>query len=295
VVTFGTIIEDTEREGFLKLTLEGKQLPGLRKKADRLLKNFKPLPYQHVILVVNGQEVDDIADPDDTDTDTDEEGQTQQAQQGQPQTTGDQQQGQQQGQQETLGQVRAIMERILPTLRNLITANAAGSAELAKLAAQFQQQLRNFDAAGAKQTVEELVGKMRAGAGTTTAYGHLVEEWNAARTQAANDIKELKDAIVAEFKDAKELPEIQQGVARLDAIMTTLGPALQEKLSAAQSAAPDQRPAVHKQVLDDVKEYRNFVASNELVAAVQDNPFKPVDLRGYLTPPLEKIEKALAA
>lgn len=291
IMTFGTMTEDDQRDGFLKLNVEGKQLPGLKKKVDRMLKTFKPLPYTHVVLLVNGEEVDDIADPDDTDTDDDAPQSQGQATQGQ--TTDQQQSGGQP--QETLGQLRAIMEKILPTLRQLITANGPGSAEMAKLAGQFQQQLRGFDAAGAKATIDALVALMRTGAGSNSAYGQLVEEWNAARTRAANDIKSLQAAIVAEFKAAPELPEIQKNLTVLDKIMATLGTALQDRMAAAQNAPADQRPQMHKDVLNEVKSYQTYIATDELVSAVQDNPFTKVDLRGTLTPALQKIEKALAA
>lgn len=56
-----------ERAGTLVLALESPQAPGLRSKAGKLLKVFKPLPFDTVLLMVEGQEVADIADPDEQD------------------------------------------------------------------------------------------------------------------------------------------------------------------------------------------------------------------------------------
>ncbi len=302
VMTFGILIEDPDRPDFIKLSLEGKQLPGLKKKADRMLKTFKPLPYSHVILMLNGEEVDDIADPDDTDHDEQEtaesEGQeTQGAQQQQPNP-----------QDQTFGQLRAGMEKILPALRQLIGAAGPNAAQLAALAKQFQDAMKAFDAAAAKKSFTDLVALMRAGAGgqgqgqaQTQAtsgpvqYAALVQRWTEARGKAANDLQKLRAAILDEFKNEPEFGAIQQNVGRLDTIMATLNGSLQEKLSAAEAAGDNDRAALNKQALEEARKYAGYVSSDQLVAAVQDNPFTPVDLRGTLSAPLEEIEKALAA
>jgi hypothetical protein len=301
VMTFGTLIEDPDRPNFIKLNLEGKQIPGLKKKADRMLKTFKPLPYSQVILMVNGEEVDDIADPEDTDHDENET----------TESEGEQTQGaqQQQGAEDpTFGQLRAGMEKILPTLRQLIGAKGPNAAQLAGLAKQFQDAMRAFDAAAAKKSFTDLVALMRSGAGgqgqsqqqaQATAgavqYAALTQRWTEARGKAANDLQTLRAAILDEFKNEPEFGAIQQNIGRLDTIMTTLNGSLTEKLSAAQAAGDNDRAALNKQALDEAKKYAGYVSSDQLVAAVQDNPFTPVDLRGMLGAPLEEIEKALAA
>lgn len=309
LMTFGTLTEDKDSPEFLMLNLEGKQIPGLKKKADRMLKVFKPLPYSQVILLVGGVEVDDIADPDDTDVDDDATTQLHPA----PQTA--QPQAQQPNPDDpTFGQLRAGIEKITPALRQLITANGPNSAGLAALAKQFQDAMRAFDAATAKKAFADLVALMRSGAGASAPaspggqpgapaqptsgpveYAALVQRWTEARGKAANDLQKLRAAILDEFKNEPEFGAIQQNISRLDVIMTTLNGSLQEKLSAAQAAADGDRPALNQQALDEAKKYAGYVSSDQLVAAVQDNPFTPVDLRGTLSAPLEEIEKALAA
>jgi hypothetical protein len=68
-MTFGTARPDKGESGALVLTLEGKQLPGMAKKGDRMLKKFNPLPFHKMTLVVAGKEAEDLDDPEDTDTD----------------------------------------------------------------------------------------------------------------------------------------------------------------------------------------------------------------------------------
>jgi hypothetical protein len=68
-MTFGIAVADENRTGVLVLGLEGRQLPGMKKKGQRMLKKFKPLPFTKLSVIVNGKEVEDLEDPDDTDID----------------------------------------------------------------------------------------------------------------------------------------------------------------------------------------------------------------------------------
>jgi hypothetical protein len=72
-MTFGTAMADENRAGVMVLVLEGRQLPGMQKKGERMLKKFKPLPFTKLAVFVDGKEVKDIEDPEDTDVDEPEE------------------------------------------------------------------------------------------------------------------------------------------------------------------------------------------------------------------------------
>jgi hypothetical protein len=72
-MTFGTAMPDANRAGVLVLVLEGRQLPGMQKKGARMLKKFKPLPFTKLAVMVDGQEVEDLDDPEDTDVDEPDE------------------------------------------------------------------------------------------------------------------------------------------------------------------------------------------------------------------------------
>lgn len=71
--SFGIAGAHAEKTGVLTLGLEGIQLPGLKKKLERMLKHFKPLPFNKIMMMVDGEEAEDIVDPEDTDIDDDVE------------------------------------------------------------------------------------------------------------------------------------------------------------------------------------------------------------------------------
>ena len=68
-MTFGIARPDKGEAGALVLTLEGHQLAGMAMKGARMLKEFMPLPFKKVSLVVDGEEAEDLDDRNDPDTD----------------------------------------------------------------------------------------------------------------------------------------------------------------------------------------------------------------------------------
>jgi hypothetical protein len=66
-MTFGVAAADEKRGDTLCLKLEGRQLPGMQKKGERMLHAFKPLPFTKMALMVEGKEKEDEPDPDDKD------------------------------------------------------------------------------------------------------------------------------------------------------------------------------------------------------------------------------------
>jgi hypothetical protein len=285
VSTFGMLFQDKDDAESVVLNLTGKQLPGLGKKIDRMFKAFKPLPHTHAVLMVGGKEVEDLADPDDEDTDDEAPAQT--AASGQ-----------------TLAQLRATFEKIFPTLRTLIGAGGPLAAQLGALAKSFQAGMQAFDANAAQKALDEIVAMMRTAAsqrqttGGTKApvnYDDLVEKWTEAYGNAESGIGKLRDAILEEFKAEPEIAAIRQNITRLDVIMKTIGTELQTRLAAAKSAAEGQKADLNKAALEEAKRAIGYISSDQLITAVQDNPFTPVDLRGMLNGPLQQIEAALAA
>jgi hypothetical protein len=63
--TWGVCAAHEDKPMLLVLALEGPQPPGLKKKAERLFKAFKPLPFNQVMLMVEGEEAEDVPDPED--------------------------------------------------------------------------------------------------------------------------------------------------------------------------------------------------------------------------------------
>jgi hypothetical protein len=69
LMTFGIAAADDDRARTVLLTIEGRQLPGIKKKMERMLRFHRPLPFQYVALFAGGAEVADIEDEDDHDID----------------------------------------------------------------------------------------------------------------------------------------------------------------------------------------------------------------------------------
>jgi hypothetical protein len=65
-MTFGTARPAKGKPGLLVLTLEGKQLPGMGKKGELMLRKFTPLPFHKLTLVADGKETEGPDDPDET-------------------------------------------------------------------------------------------------------------------------------------------------------------------------------------------------------------------------------------
>jgi hypothetical protein len=63
--SWGTAEPHPDKAGTMLLHLEGKNLPGLRKKTERMLKAFRPQPFQRVLLMEGAAPAEDLADPDD--------------------------------------------------------------------------------------------------------------------------------------------------------------------------------------------------------------------------------------
>jgi hypothetical protein len=66
-MTFGTAKADDDKDRAISLTIEGRQLPAIKKKLERMLRIHQPLPFRFVSLYVGGAELEDIDDEDDHD------------------------------------------------------------------------------------------------------------------------------------------------------------------------------------------------------------------------------------
>ncbi|HTW70716.1 MAG TPA: hypothetical protein VME47_12575 [Acetobacteraceae bacterium] len=64
-MTFGTARADKDDSEALLLILEGRQLPGMAKKGERMLMKMMPLPFKKMNLEVEGKKAKDLDDPED--------------------------------------------------------------------------------------------------------------------------------------------------------------------------------------------------------------------------------------
>jgi hypothetical protein len=71
LMTFGKAIADEDRPQTILLTIEGRQLPAIKKKLERMLRINRPLPFRRIALFAGGAEVADIDDENDHEIDLD--------------------------------------------------------------------------------------------------------------------------------------------------------------------------------------------------------------------------------
>jgi hypothetical protein len=284
--TFGTAAASPDRPGAIVLALEGRQLPGLKKKGDQMLKAFRPLPFEHFMLTVNGAEVEDIPDPDDTGAAAD--------------TGAEPGAGAPAAGSIGTADLVAAMRQAVPAMQRAITASPARREEIMAPATAFQAEIKRGDTAAARKSLTallRLLGTLSpAGNPAPVPYAALIETWMAARTRAANDLRKLESAILDRFRDDPSFASVSQGVRKLDTVLAALGSELQDRLGAAMSAASEaSRGPAQAGALAEAVRCRGFVNSDPLVAALDSNPFAPVAIKSALSAALNEIEKALAA
>ncbi len=72
--SFGIAVPSEDRPQTILLNVQGHVLPGMRKKMERMLKEYRPLPFVHMALFVSGREIDELNGADDDDIDDEAEG-----------------------------------------------------------------------------------------------------------------------------------------------------------------------------------------------------------------------------
>jgi hypothetical protein len=59
LMTYGRARADDDRAQTLSLTIEGRQVPAIKRKLERMLRLHQPLPFRHVAVYVGGSEIED--------------------------------------------------------------------------------------------------------------------------------------------------------------------------------------------------------------------------------------------
>lgn len=96
-----------------------------------------------------------------------------------------------------------------------------------------------------------------------------------------------------EAEDEYEEGDLNEGVQLLDLVFEVLDERLLDALDAALNAGPEQRPALQRQAGAILADYRAFMASSALLAAIDGNPFKPCTVRRNLDTALKAVAAAL--
>ncbi len=265
-----------ERANVLILNLEGRLLPGLGKKLTKMLKRFKPLPFKSVKLMVDGKEVADEDDPEDTDTD-DYDGDAPVVDFG------------------ALTKELALLMGQIPGVKD-----AAAKGDLVRLATQARAMIGAKNGPAATQAIGDLRAALARATGGTAqptgdravALGKSGEIWNATYAKMASEYDRLRAALVDAYKADNLSGEIESRFkAKIGPVLQTLNGNLSAKLAEA-AKAPDAavRGDRVKEARDLLKTYKAYAGSEALLADLDDNPFAPLKVRETVLRTLTALE-----
>ena len=280
-----------ERSSVLILQLEGRQLPGLKKKLTKMLKRFKPVPFKSVKLMVDGKEAEDLDDPEDTDTDNYDDG-------------------------APVVDLVALKRRLADLIRQVqAVPDPARKGDLARMASQANAFITAGSGSAAETALDALRDALAAGGGATsgngttngatngangggdraTVYAKSGQAWAVARGKVEADIEKLRAQLVETYKDDGLAGEIESRFrARVVPVLAALGANLPARLAAASGATdPNARAAQIKEAQDILASCKAFIDSEPLLADLDTNPFVPLTIRQTMSATLAALEKVV--
>jgi hypothetical protein len=267
---------EEEKPRALVLSLQGKQLPGLAMKGERMLKKFRPQPFNKIILMLDGKEVTDLADEDDTDT--------------------------------APGYDAAALKRELAGLIGRVQAltNPALKGDMARLASQANAGLNGNDLGAAAAAIAKLRQALDASqdgqgpsnggqaTGSTETYNKSRDAWLATRKKVEAEIEKLRSQIVATYDEAgigADLDRLYR--AKVAPVMTTLDESLATKLDeVSKETNSARRVALVNQARSILEDYQSFVAG-DLIPQLDKNPFVELSIQQTVTATLSALGRAL--
>lgn len=309
--TFGTAIAAEDRDATILLTVEGKQLPGLAKRAARMLKAFKPVPYQDVVLFVEGKEVQDIAD---------EEEDQEEAETG-PTTTGS-------DPAEAIAalrkQLNALAPRAAVVMNNLPDRKPQLSGAIQKLMAALEQkdvaaatpmlakleeavtllEGVSLSAARGKQAAEEIARSLPGKVKSAVGYAKLRLQLSAAlnaRAAAVSNLEAACDALLDldTFIDDPDLEQMRAAVANVGQKvppMDDLASLIQDALDDLTNATtPEQRQRLVQPALKAMDDYMAQLDQDDMLRELQSTEAGSFAIYDQIAKAVTGLRQALAA
>jgi hypothetical protein len=130
--------------------------------------------------------------------------------------------------------------------------------------------------------------------GRTVAYRKLLLAWDAAKKKVYAELQKLEQALLDEYADDPDLPEMRQKVRKLDEVLGGLDDRLQDKLDEALNANGSALPALHRQAVAVIEDYEAYVENDAFIDALEDNPLMPLSVRKTLATTLAVLGKQLS-
>lgn len=179
-----------------------------------------------------------------------------------------------------------------PLVRRAGAAQAVLKAGDLATAASAIDELRRALAAAAEQA--KLTQQAESGGGAVT-YAKSRLAWLAARKKVESEIEKLRAAIVTTYQDEGITPALEQAYRdRVAPVLVGLDARLADKLdeatNATDAAARAKLVAEAQQIMAD---YQGFLASERIIADLDDNPFTPLAIRQTISATLTTLQKAV--
>jgi hypothetical protein len=275
-----------EKPRALVLSLEGRQLPGMAAKGERMLKKFKPQPFNKITLMLDGKVVSDLADPDDTDVDE-----------------ADQASG------TAPGYDAAALKRELAGLIARVQGlkDPALKGDLARLASQANAGLNGNNLGAAATAIDKLrealdgaangQGGANGGQATasTEAFTKSRDIWLATRKRIESEIEKLRSQIVATYQQdgiAGELDRLYS--AKVAPVLASLDESLAAKLNeATKEADATRRTQLVAEARDIITRYQTYVTGDQTIPQLDKNPFVELSIQQTVTQTLSALVRTV--
>lgn len=259
----------------LILDIKEKIPPGLGRKLSKMLKKFK-VPFKSVVLKLDGKEVADEVDPNDTDTDEyDDDLKTAQ------------------NDQARLKELTHALAELMKQISGVGDKGVQG--DLIRLATQAKTMLGVPNLAGAEQGIEALRKALAAAQDKGALYGKAGEAWNAAQGFMVREYGRLGKALEAAYQQDGIGADLSKKLAeKVKPVLDTLNGDLSKQIEAAAKATDSQaRQASLGEAAKLIGQYKTFIGSSALMADLDDNPFAVLAVRDRLTGTLTVLEKTV--
>lgn len=199
----------------------------------------------------------------------------------------------------------AFMARLKPLMPGIQQAKANPSvigeqiAAAANEAGVFARQKDFEQAHRSLDEVERLLQQTADGRpktdGSAVEFAKIKLEWNAAKQAVKKQLDELAKEILndpeeEQEEESEEGDDMTTAVVKLDKVLSRLNEGLGDTLDELYSAEPSARPPIFIRLTSIVQNYQVYLSQDELIALVEENPYRSVQIRETLNVPLSKIQ-----
>lgn len=126
-------------------------------------------------------------------------------------------------------------------------------------------------------------------------YVRCAKVWTVTRSRVGEDIKRLRETILAEFQGSPLIDEISSRIGRLDELAQRFDEQLDAVLEQASAANQEEdRVRLHRQASASIRRMLAQLDADPLLARLKDNPFVAIDPRAALGTALQVLAKQIA-